>query len=247
MRLKLIKNPMKVEKKKILNLLGWISIAFAFSLSILLYFLGRPISQISRLFNFISYVFRPYALLIHVIFLTVVILSFIFKKVKDELFIGLVSSIAFTTAIIAIFFMLISDAIIFLSIGILALIAYFTNQIKWDFHEVPNADLLFGMIGIVFGFWYLHWTEEPIYLNALFLSAMGILNSPSLFIICGFLCLSKEPRSKMLEASVIFAAFWYGILGVFFLGNYINSILILLAFFLSIRTIKNLRKEKNTT
>ena len=46
--------------------------------------------------------------------LAIIVLSLIFKNVNDELLTGFLVSIAITTAVIAVFFMLISDIIIFL-------------------------------------------------------------------------------------------------------------------------------------
>ncbi|MFX0073565.1 MAG: hypothetical protein ACFFAO_21010 [Candidatus Hermodarchaeota archaeon] len=236
---------MKFEKKTILNLIGWLTIGILYLLSILIFFLGSSINQIVIKMGFISYLFRPYAVLFHITFLAIIVLSIVFEKVNDELLTGFIACVAITTAVIASFFMLISDIIIFLCIGVLIVLAYFSKQLKWDFQKISTIDIIFGIIGIVSGFWYLFWIDDPIYINAILLSPMGILNSPSILIICGFLCLSQEPRSMKLEITVILTAIWFGILGVFFMGIYINLILILIASYLLIRVIKCVRNEKS--
>jgi hypothetical protein len=53
--------------------------------------------------------------------------------------------------------------------------------------------------------------------------------------ICGFLCLSRKPRSVILEAAVALITLYFGFFGVFRLGAYVDVALIICALFLIVR------------
>jgi hypothetical protein len=53
--------------------------------------------------------------------------------------------------------------------------------------------------------------------------------------ICGFLCLTKKPRSVVLEAVVSLVTLYFGFFGLFRLGAYIDIALIICALFLIFR------------
>ena len=104
-----------------------------------------------------------------------------------------------------------------------------------ELENLKPVNLFFGIIGMVFGFWYLHWVESPIWLNALYNSPLGVVNCPTMVTICGFLCLTEKPRSVMLETTVALITLYFGFFGVFRLGAYIDIMLIICALFLILR------------
>jgi hypothetical protein len=80
----------------------------------------------------------------------------IFNRINDELYAGLITFYCLTTFIVAVIFMMISNAIIFLILSILILNAYFRGELKWDFKNIDPFNFIFGLTGLIFGFWYLN-------------------------------------------------------------------------------------------
>jgi hypothetical protein len=177
----------------------------------------------------------------------------IFNRIKDELYAGLITFYCLTTFIVSVIFMMISNAIIFLLLSMLILNAYFRGELKWDLKNIDPFNFIFGLTGLIFGFWYLNWVKEPIFLNALFLSPLGILGSPTLLVVCGFICLSKEPRSQKLVIAVIIASFWVSLTMIIRFGIFFDIILVVITLFLLVKTVKFFRsrdpsnKKSNST
>ncbi len=225
------------------EIVGWAIIVFLISFSCWMFFIYKSSEDITFSMRVAIYFFRPYAVLTHVILLTIIVQGLIFNKVNDELFAGFMAFIAITTAIVAINFMLIPDIIFFTLIFVLILNAYFNKQLTWDLKNTDRISRIFAVIGLLFGFWYLFWVESPIWANAIFLSPLGILNSPTILTICGFLCLNKEPRSNKLELVVAIVSLWIGIMNILRFGIYVDIVLIIVALFLIMRFVYYINKE----
>ncbi len=226
---------MNMREQFLKEIVGWIIIAFLISLSCWIFFVYKTSEEIRFSMRVALYFFKPYTVLTHVIFLTILVEGIIFKKVNDELYAGLMAFFAITTAIIALLFMLIPDIIFFSLIFVLTINAYFNKELTWDLKNTDRISRVFAIISFSFGFWYLYWVGSPIWLNALYLSPLGLLNSPTLLTICGFLCINKVPRSKKLEIVVAIISLWIGILNILIFGIYIDIVLIIVASFLMIR------------
>ena len=225
------------------EMLCWSIIAFLIILSFIISLIYKKPEDILFSMAVALYFFRPYAILTHVIFITILLQGIIFQKINDELYAGLMGFIAITTTIVGLLFMLIPEIILFALIFVLTMNAYFTKQLRWDLQNTNMISRIFGAVGFIFGFWYLFWVEEPIWLNALILSPLGILNSPTLLIICGFLCLNREPRSNKLELAVSIISLWIGLMGVIRFGILIDIALIIVASFLLIRVGSSIHRE----
>jgi hypothetical protein len=113
--------------------------------------------------------------------------------------------------------------------------AYLRKQLNFELKNQKPVNLAFGIIGIVFGFWYLHWVDSPVCLNALLYSPLGAINCPTMVTICGFLCLTAKPRSVVLEATVALITLYFGFFGIFRLGAYVDIVLIVCALFMILR------------
>ena len=224
-----------MKEKLLKELVGWIIIAFLILLSCGIFFIYRTSDEIMFSMRVALYFFKPYTVLTHVIFLAILVEGIIFKRVNDELYAGLMTFFAITTALIAIIFMIIPEIILFILIFVLTINAYFNKELTWDLKNTDLISRIFATISFSFGFWYLYWVEKPIWLNALFLSPLGILNSPTLLIICGFLCLNKEPRSNKLELVVVAVSIWIGLINILIFEIYVDIVLIVIALFLIIR------------
>lgn len=223
---------------------GIISFLILFSFIISLYY--KTPEEIIFSMRVALYFFKPYTILTHVIFITILLQGIVFKKINDELYAGLIAFIAITTTIIAMIFLLIPDIILFALICVLSLNAYFKKQLRWDLKETDTISRIFGFLGFFFGFWYLFWVDEPIWLNAIFLSPLGILNAPTILIICGFLCLNKKPRSNKLELSVAVISLWIGIMDIIRFGIYVDLALIIIASFLLVRFGYRISRDNKT-
>jgi hypothetical protein len=224
---------MKEEVLK--DMIGWIIIAFLISLSSCIFFIYRSPSEIMFSMRVALYFFKPYTVLTHVIFLAVLIQGIVFHRVNDELYAGIMAFFAITTAIVAILFMIIPEIILFTLIFGLTLNAYFNKELTWDLKSTDNVSRFLAIFSFFFGFWYLFWVQSPVWINAIFLSPLGILNSPTLLIICGFLFINKEPRSNKLELVVAIVSLWIGIINIIIFEIYIDFILVVVALFLIIR------------
>ena len=219
------------------EMLCWSIITFLMILSFIISLIYKKPEDILFSMAVALYFFRPYAILTHVIFITILLQGIIFQKINDELYAGLMGFIAITTTIIGLLFMFIPEIILFALIFVLTMNAYFKKQLRWDLRNTDTISRISGTFGFIFGFWYLYWVEEPIWVNALISSPLGILNSPTLLIICGFLCLNREPRSNKLELTVAIISLWIGLMGVIRFGIYIDIVLITISLFLLIRVI----------
>lgn len=222
---------------------GWTIIAFLISLSCWIFFIYRKPEEIVFSMRLALYFFKPYTVLTHIILLTIFIEGLIFKRVNDELYAGIMAFFAITTAIVALIFIIIPDIIFFTLIFVLTINAYFNKELRWDLKGTDNISRIFAGISFFFSFWYLYWVESPIWVNAILLSPLGILNSPTLLTICGFLCINKEPRSNKLELVVAIVSLWIGILNILIFGIYIDIVLIIVALFLIIRIGLYLNKD----
>jgi hypothetical protein len=215
-------------------LIEWLIILVLLMISFLTFLFNPPIGN-KGTFNMISYFFQPYTVIIHVIFLTVIILGLIFSKVIDELYSGFILFIIATCFLISLLFYLFHYFIFFIIIFILILVAYANKQLRWNFRNLSRISALFGFMGLFFGFWYLNWVYEPIFINALIFSSVGLLINPTLLTICGFLCMSIEPRSIKLEFTVAIITLLIGFISIFLYYLYFDIFLIIVASFLIIR------------
>jgi hypothetical protein len=121
--------------------------------------------------------------------------------------------------------------------------AYVANNLSFPLKGMRSLDLIFGTGALVFGFWYLHWVEHPIWINALVYSPLGVVNCPTMLTVCGFLCLSQQPRSPFLEGTVALITLYFGFFGLFRLGAYVDVVLILCALFLLARLTSSMTRD----
>ena len=107
----------------------------------------------------------------------------------------------------------------------LILLAAIKGHLRWELSSLSPAAWFFGLTGLVFGFWYLHWVHSPIMLNALLYSPLGIINCPTMLAISGFLCLSSQ-RPVLLDFTSGLVCVYFGLFGIFFLGAYVDVALL---------------------
>jgi hypothetical protein len=178
---------------------------------------------------------RNYSLFVHVIFLATLALGLAISKIRTVVFSSFIAFLSLSATVVSVLYMIVPNIIIFALFFLLILRAYFTKKLNFPLTNIARVDLLFGIVGLVFGFWYLHWVQSPAWLNALLFSPLGAVNCPTMVTVCGFLCLSQEPRSAALEATVALITLYFGFFGLFRLGAYVDVALIICALFLIVR------------
>ena len=180
---------------------------------------------------------------VHVIFLAVAAVGLLFNKTRNVLFFLFIAFLSLSATIVSIKYMILPNILIFATIFILIINAYLKKELDFEFKEIEPVNKYFGVAGMIFGFWYLHWVETPIWLNALLYSPLGSINCPTLLTVCAFLCLTAKPRSVMLELVTALITLYFGFFGIFRLGAYVDVILIICALFLIIRLSSSLTNK----
>lgn len=216
------------------NRASWIVLGLL-SLAVFVLTFVRTPEEITRMLETVSRETRGYSTFMHVLFLAVIGLGLPMKRMRNMLFSFFIAYLSLSATVIAVVYAIAPNIIVFGTFFVLILHAWFSKSLDFDFEHISPVSVLFGALGLVFGFWYLHWVESPVWLNALISSPLGVVNCPTMATICGFLCLSRKPRSAMLEATVALMTLYFGFFGIFRLGAYVDVALVLCALFLIVR------------
>ena len=212
----------------------WIALGLLFLAVFVLSFMRTP-EEITRMLETVSRETRSYSTFMHLFFLAVIGLGLAMKRMRNTLFSFFIAYLSFSATGIAVMYAIVPNVVVFGTFFVLILHAWFSKSLNFDFERIAPVGVSFGTLGLVFGFWYLHWVESPVWLNALVSSPLGAVNCPTMVTICGFLCLSRKPRSAKLEAFVSLMTLYFGFFGIFRLGAYVDVALILCALFLIVR------------
>jgi hypothetical protein len=195
----------------------------------------KPPEEIAIMLSNVTNQLRIFSAIVHILFLLVIVTGLVFKKIRGTLFFLFIAFLSLSSTIIAVKYMILPNIIIFTMFFGLIINASFKKQLNFELENLKPVNLFFGIIGMVFGFWYLHWVESPVWLNALFYSPLGVVNCPTMLTICAFLCLTVKPRSVILETTVALITLYFGFFGLFRLGAYVDIVLIICALFLVLR------------
>jgi hypothetical protein len=212
----------------------WIVLGLLLLAIFVLTFMKTP-EAITRMLENISKEVKSYSAFVHILFLVVVALGLLIEKIRNSLFSLFIAFLSLSATILSVKYVIAPNIIIFAMFLALIIHAYLTKNLNFDLKNIAPINLFFGILGLVFGFWYLHWVESPVWLNAFLYSPLGAVNCPTMVTICGFLCLSHKPRSAILEATVALITLYFGFFGIFRLGTYVDVALILCALFLIVR------------
>ena len=115
---------------------------------------------------------------------------------------------------------------IFALAGILMIVAASKNP-ETPVSTAHSWTTVFGIIIIAFGLVYPHFLETENYFNYLYMAPAGIIPCPTLSIVIGFAILFNGLESRIWPWIVIIAGLFYGIIGVFRLGVYLDMVLLL--------------------
>jgi len=175
------------------------------------------------------------AVVMHGIYLVLCILGFLVNKWRNTLFFILLLILSGTASIISIIYLVPPNILIFVTFFILTVLAWKNRELNFEFSELKPINTIIGIIAIISGFYYLHWVDEPLFLNALLFSPIGIVNCPTMAAFCGFLCFIKKPGSHALEFFVASVTVYFGFFGIMRFGAYIDIVLVIAGMFLIVR------------
>ena len=197
---------------------GVLVIAFAMTLM-------RSPQEISRVLASVSSDLAMFSLFMHAAFLAVLAAGLLLPGARVRLFNGFLGLLAASAAGVALYYLVLPNILVFGLYFVLILNGLWRGGLGWDLGKINAADRLFGLIGLIFGFWYLHWVQSPLMLNALLFSPLGVLNCPTMLTISGFLCLASQ-RPAVLELVSGVVCVYFGLFGIFLLGAYVDVALV---------------------
>lgn len=200
-------------------------------------------AEITNMLTDITDQLKGYSLIVHGLFLATIAGGLASRKNRDTVFFLFIAFLSFSATIVSIKYMIIPNVLIFAIFLILIIDAYRRKELNFDLENVTPVTLFFGAVGLIFGFWYLHWVADPLMLNALLYAPVGLVNCPTMLTIAGFLILTVEPRSTILESVVALVTLYFGFFGVFRLGAYVDVVLIGCGLFLLLRIGSSIPRE----
>lgn len=206
-------------------------------LAVILLSLMRSPEAIAEMLLKVSSELTVFSVLTHVLFIIVIATGLLVKKYRNIVFFSFIALLSLSAALISILYMIPPNIIAFATIFVLIIYAWHNRELNFEFEEITPANKIFGVLALVFGFWYLHWVESPVWFNALLYSPLGSVNCPTLLTICGFLCLTAKPRSVMLDLVVALFTLYFAVYGILFLGAWVDIVLVICALFLLCRVI----------
>ncbi len=234
----------KKNQKKYSKMGGFLS-AFLVLLVIIFTFLRTP-QQITEMLIEVTSNLQTFFMIIHIIMILAIITGILLPKFRNQIFFSFVLCLSLSATVISAIFVIIPNIILFGLISSLLILAFKQKKLKFTFENLKILDFFFGIMGILFGFWYLHWVEDPVWLNALLYSPLGGVNCPTLVAISGFICFTKKPRLNVLEITLGAFTLYFGFFGIFQLQAYIDIVLILCGGYLLLRnTSRFLKKSKS--
>ncbi len=229
------KNEMKYNWRSIL---AWSLLGLAFLLVVIMTFMRTP-AQITSTLSIISSQLKYYFLAIHIGIFLLLVTGIVWKRYRNQIFFTIILILALSSTIVSSVYVVIPNILFFGVITALILIAFISKKLEFDLENARIVDWMFAGVGFFFGFWYLHWVEAPIALNALLYSPLGGVNCPTLVMIAAVLILAKKPIPIMLTTFVGALTIYFGFFGMILLGAYIDIALILCGSYLIIKVIIN--------
>ena len=234
----------KIVKKN--EKIGGLISAFLVLLVIIFTFLRTP-QQITEMLVEVTSNLQTYFMIIHIIMILTIITGILLPKFRNQIFSSFVLYLSLSATVISTIFVIIPNIILFGLISSLLILALRQKKLNFTFKNLKIFDIIFGIIGILFGFWYLHWVEDPVWLNAILYSPLGGVNCPTLVAISGFICFTKKPRLNVLEITLGAFTLYFGFFGIFRLQAYIDVVLILCGGYLLIRNTSRFLKQKKNS
>ncbi len=221
---------------------AWFVLGLLLLIVFVLTFMKSP-DAIAALLTTVSRDLSGYSVFTHVLFTLVLATGLLFRGIRSILFSLWIAFLSLSAAIVSIIYVIIPNMIVFMMFFVLIIRAYRAKQLNFSFEKSSSVEVILGSLALVFGYWYLHWVEAPIWVNAILYSPLGVVNCPTMITTCGFLILGERPRSAHLEAAVGLITLYFGFFGLFRLGASVDIILILCAAFLLMRLVSDVARD----
>ena len=212
----------------------WIVTGFFLAAALLLIWLARTPEQINEMLWRASNGMKTYAVITHIISAVALTAGIAIKKIRNVLFTLLMLFFSVSAVVSAVTYVIIPNIIIYGLYAVLITTGLLRKEFDFNLRKKSGLSLFFGFLGIAGGFWYLHWVEQPVLLNALFFSPLGIVNCPTMLAVCGLLILNSNTKSQLLEFVAGLSTLWLGFFGIFTLDVYYDILLIMTALFILI-------------
>jgi hypothetical protein len=166
------------------------------------------------------------AAVMHALYLVMTVAGFAVKRIRNTVFGILLLILSGSAAVVAVRYGIVPNILIFAIFFILTARAMIKKELDFEVSGQSLAARIAGFAAIFFGFYYLHWVSEPLLVNALVYSPLGIANCPTMAAFAGFLCFLRRPGSPFLEAFVGVITLYFGFFGIMRLGAYVDIVLI---------------------
>ncbi|MHA1466138.1 MAG: hypothetical protein ACTSQ2_13700 [Candidatus Heimdallarchaeaceae archaeon] len=226
--------------------LAWSLLGLVFVLVIIMTFMRTP-AQITSTLTTISSQLKYYFLAIHIGIFLLLVTAIVWKRFRNQIFFAIILILALSSTVVSSVYVVIPNILFFGVITVLILIAFVSKKLEFDLEKTKIIDWMFAGFGLIIGFWYLHWVEVPIALNALLYSPLGGANCPTLVMITAVLILVKKPKPLMLATFVGALTIYFGFFGMIMLGAYVDIALILCGSYLIFKVIVNRISVKRDT
>ena len=231
---------MNKKKSNFTTILTWTIVSILLIISLLIIWLARSPQQVNDMLQKATSGLKNYALIVHIIFISTFFTGIFLRKIRNIIFPLLMIFISISAVVAAVLYKILPNIVIYGLYAVLITVSHIKKEFDFDFKKKSWLSYVFGILGIVMGFWYLHWVEKPILINALFFSPLGIVNCPTMLVVCGILIFNSNTKLYLLESVVGLSTLWIGFMGIFALEAYIDIILIITALFILIRLGYNL-------
>ncbi len=186
---------------------------------------------------------KQIALIMHCVFLIVFVVGLFVKKTRNILFSLLILILSGSATLLAFKYRIIPNIIVFGAIFTLSLVPLIKKEMSFDISNVGALGKIIAFLSLAIGFYYLHWIEEPVWINAFFYSPLGIINCPTLITICGLLIFSTRPGLAMLEVFTACITLYFGFFGIMRLGAKIDFMLIISGLYVIFRQVSRLENK----
>jgi hypothetical protein len=212
----------------------WIVLSFKASVISILTFVRTP-EEISQMLITAASENKWLAVAVRAVYAAMAATGFAVKRIRNAVFGTLLVVLAGSALAVSIRYAIPPNIMIFAVFAVLTVRAMTAGELRFEITEQALMGKVFGFAAIILGFYYPHWVDEPVFLNALAFSPLGIANCPTISAFCGFLCFLKRPGSPMLEAFVGAMTLYFGFFGVMRLGAAIDLVMIVSGAFLLLR------------
>ena len=131
------------------NKIKWI-ITGIILLAIFVLTMTKPPEEITEMLTKVTSDLTLFSAFVHVTFLVVAVVGLLFKKIRNVLFFLFIAFISLSATIFSIIYMILPNIMIFATIFILILSAFFKKELIFEFNKVEPVNKFFAIIDMIF-------------------------------------------------------------------------------------------------